>query len=242
MSRVGLHVVVLIAVMSFFGAVSIARATDRYFSDAKELSPNRAFKLEVMSPDNANGRAAFASNFTYTLFDQRTKKSIWSRVQASEERSPLSIEVSDEGNVAARLSDKTVIFLDPKDGRATKGPDLLATIPLDERSRFVSETTAGPMWTGRSRFSFIQIPAASGAGTETYFVVRTFWGRHIVIDLSDGRVVDLGAAGAMSTAVPHDPRAAAIFAAVLSDESRWAIARLTYAAKVDPLVSLEKGG
>ena len=85
---------------AFFLIPCIASATDRFFADQAVFSPDRRYKLEAKSPDNANKkqeRKAFQQNFVFTLSDTRTKKIIWSGKQGVASDCSSSLDFNNDG-------------------------------------------------------------------------------------------------------------------------------------------------
>jgi hypothetical protein len=58
------------------------------------------------------------------------------------------------------------------------------TIPHNEYQKYVFQTTAGPDWAGHAIHYFITID------DQPHFCARTWWGRRILINLNDLRLVD----------------------------------------------------
>ncbi len=178
-----------------------AWATDRYYSDITAFSPDGRLRLEAKSPDNSAGpmRRAFASNFVYTLYQADTNAVIWKREQPkarskgmpdewTTEGSPIGAFVHNSGQVAIRTADDQVVMLDTQ-GRTLGSSPILGSFSPEERERWVSETTAGPMWDYYSAWAFIE--ATDDAGEpRAYFLVRTMWQRRFLIDARTGTLAD----------------------------------------------------
>lgn len=164
-------------------AAAPAWGTDRYFRDRTETSPDGRFRLDARSPDNAGpGPHPFAKHFVYTMTDTRTGTVVWKRSQ-HREPSPIGAWVHNSGAVAVRTSSDTLIVLDGVTGEKTGEAPILGSIPEDEHEKYVSMSTAGPMWSGGSRWTFFE----QGGGL--YFAVRAWWGRLLIVDTATGKLV-----------------------------------------------------
>ena len=182
-----------------------ARATDRFYPNCSAVSPSGAYRVDAKSPENPEkgwGRP-FASNFTYTLTDTRTGKAVWTRPQPmrrekgsshawSDEGSPMMLMVDDTGRVAAYVSGEVMVFMRGSDGRKAGQVSILESFPEKQRREHVGMSTAGPMWTANSLWSFVRAPTADGKGEETLFVIRPSWGYRLVMDPERARLVDVG--------------------------------------------------
>lgn len=163
-----------------------ANATDRYYRDIHERSPNGRYKLDAVSPDNHidDGRVhPFAKDFTYTLTDTANSKVLWQHRQMESECSPVAAWVHDGGVVVVRSGWDELRVFDPATGVSTKPLDILEQFPENERRVFVHETTAGPMWSGSSVWYFLE------HDNRLYFSVRTHWGRRVILDTTTGLAV-----------------------------------------------------
>ncbi len=182
-------VVVLVA-----AAAAPSIATDRYFRDLSVVSPDGRHQLDARSPDNAGEESRpFARHFVYTLRDTSTGRVIWKRRQPESEGSPLALFLHDDLWVVIRDAWDRLVALEPVTGRRVGGVKILEEFPAEEQ-RYVHRTTAGPMWSGRARWSFLEHDG------RLYFVVRAWWDRRVIMSLSDGIAVtdiprDLLAAG-----------------------------------------------
>ena len=195
-------------VLGFITALNgSASATDVYFSDGKAVSKNGRFTVEGKSPHNAGPRSRpFARNFTYTLFDAETSKTIWTRKQAKNEASCVGLFVNDDGWVVIRTGTyDTLICVDPK-GKVVGEIGLIEDVfTAKERQDHVHYTTAGPMWSSYSQWYFLK------SEDRKLFVIRPWWDRRIVIDLEKGRAV---------------PVSEPIAANCLQHERQWALSEL----------------
>ncbi|MBI2922001.1 MAG: hypothetical protein HYY18_13020 [Planctomycetes bacterium] len=171
---------------------SVASATDRFFGDSTAKSPNGKFRLEAKSPDNEEGRRAFAANFEYTLFDESTGKAVWTRKQPMKkdvdwptpdgEGSPSGVWLDDDGRAVVFTGWQELFVLEPTAGQKVFQGKILEQFPEGDRKKFVSQTTAGPMWTGNSLWYFLGTEGEAGRKNR-YFVVRPWWGDRVFLDL-----------------------------------------------------------
>lgn len=192
-------------------ATSPAAATDRFFLDFTASSPDARFLFEATSPDNKawEGRPMpFAAEFTYTLTDSKAEKVVWT-YQQRDEGSPIQAFVHDSGWVVVRTARDQLLAFSPETGQRHDAVRILSQFSAEEGTKYVQYTTAGPFWSGGSRWYFVEIQG------RTCFVVRTHWGRRVIMDLASGKLVedDGGAAKAdkewcLNTLKTHMPRVA----------------------------------
>ncbi len=180
-----------------------ATATDRFFTDISAESPSKRYKVVAKSPDNARkkGRSAFQASFIYTCRDTSTKQILWNRQQAMgkpqslgkgttekysypEEASPVDIFVSDAGWTVIRTAWDELIAVDLTGHDRSRIRLLTDGFTKEERSKYVHDTTAGPMWSGYSLWYFLD------ADGQHLFVVRPWWGRRLVVSLETGKLLD----------------------------------------------------
>lgn len=221
------------------GVAQAAAATDRFYPNQTAKSDNGKFRIDAVSPDNPKdggwGRA-FASSFTYTLREVDTGRVVWTRKQEMErskgspfvdwlEGSPMRVFVSDTGTVAAYVAGEELIVLDSKTGKKVAEHDLLRLFPPSEVKGFVSQTTAGPMWTQFSWFGFVTVPQSDGRPARELFDVRPYWKTRIIIDVASGKNVALGSiaqAGAADSLEGGTEEARACVRAALDAEMAYA--------------------
>ncbi|MEM7229362.1 MAG: hypothetical protein AAF432_11175 [Planctomycetota bacterium] len=183
-TRVLVSTAMLVFIVMLATVSTPAHATDRYYFDTSATSPNGRYVLEATSPDNAGEkRRPFARNFTYTLIDTQDGSVLWTRRQAKNEQSPVSLFLDDQRHVLICTSGDNMYVLNPADGRIDVSLNLIQKFSADEQDKFVLRTTAGRMWAGRSRWSFL-----SHEGS-TYFVVRAWWDRRVIINVSESVTV-----------------------------------------------------
>jgi hypothetical protein len=178
-------------------------ATDCFYSDTEGKSASGRCVVTAKSPENQGGeRNSFQANFVYTCTDIQSGKILWTRKQPMgkavplggdpsrthsfpDEGSPVSIYVSDSAHTAIYTGYQELVLINIT-GKETSKIDVLEDgLTKNEREKYVSETTAGPMWTGRSHWYFVE------AESQEYFVIRTWWGRHVIFDLSTGKITPL---------------------------------------------------
>jgi len=160
-------------------------ATDRFYRDIKVSSPNGRFVFEAKSPDNAvEGEwRPFQKNFAYTLTDTSDGSVSWTRRQREHEGSPTIAWVDDDGWTVVRTGWDELLTFAPPNGGLTGQVTILDEFPADERAKYVHQTTAGPMWSGSSRWYFIDVDGVK------HFVVRAHWGRRVIVELKSGKVM-----------------------------------------------------
>lgn len=178
-----------------------AEATDRIFSDIEESSPSGNYRVTAKSPQNEKptGRVSFQSGFVYECTDTATKEVLWTRKQAmgepeklgdgstdtyipALEGSPSRLYVSDSGFTVIYTGWGELIVVGPKGKESGKIKVLEDCFTEDEYNMYVSDTTAGPMWEGRSHWYFVS------AESKEYFIIRPWWGRHMIIEVTTGTI------------------------------------------------------
>ena len=174
-----------------------ADATDRFFSDIDSYSQSKRYRVTAKSPDNQKrkGRVAFQSSFAYECTDTQTRQVLWTRKQTagkpevlsddpkdmctpSREGSPCSIYVADSGYTVIYTDWDDLIVVDSRGKETGKANILKDCMAKDENDKYVLQTTAGPMWAGRSHWFFVCVDS------KEYFVIRPWWGRYLIIELS----------------------------------------------------------
>jgi len=176
-------------------------ATDRFFSDEEGKSASGRYVVTAKSPDNQGDaeRKAFQASFVYTCTDTQSGKILWTRKQSMgepvqlgndpssthsfpDEGSPVSIYVSDSGHTVIYTGFQELILINLT-GKETSKLDVLEDgLTDDERKKYVSDTTAGPMWAGSSHWYFVE------ADSQELFIIRPWWGRHVILDLATGKI------------------------------------------------------
>ncbi len=180
-----------------------ARATDRIYSDISAESPSNRYRVDAKSPDNSskNGHRAFQASFVYTCFDETTKQVLWTRSQAMgnpqkigkdstetyslpKEASPVGLFVSDAGWTVIWTGWDQLIAVDLAGHDRCCIELLKEGFTDEERTKYVHDSTAGPMWSGYSLWYFLDV------GDQHLFVVRPWWGRRVVLSLESGKLLD----------------------------------------------------
>jgi hypothetical protein len=189
-----------IATVAVLALVSVtggpAGATNRYYPNLVETSPDGKLRLEAKSPSNTRGlNGAFAANFVYTLYDSASSKVVWTRaqpksdqfgVQEKPEGSPMAAFVHDSGAVVVWTGFDYLMVLDAK-GTVALEVSILDSIPVAEQQKYVRESTAGPLWSGNSHWYYFT------ANGKLHFGIRTWWDRRVLVCIPDAKqVVDEG--------------------------------------------------
>lgn len=175
-------------------------ATDRFFADLSAKSADGHWRVEAKSPDNRSGdpwSKPFQENFAYVL--RHDGRLLWSRKQGSgwpagyHEPSPIKLSVSNSGRVVITTGWNTLMVvgsdggplveIDPAHGRFGGVSPENELFPEKERNTNVSRTTAGHFWRSGS-IDFFHEDAEGPV-----YVLRTYWGRWIVLDLKTGKAV-----------------------------------------------------
>ena len=178
-----------------------AGATDRFFYDIDSCSQSKQYRVTAKSPDNQkqNERVAFQASFVYECTDMQTRQVLWTRNQPMGkpefwgddpkntytpilEGSPCRIYVSDSGYSVIYTSWDELVIVDPKGKENGKVNILKDCLTKDENDKYVSQTTAGPMWAGRSYWYFVSVES------KEYFIIRPWWGKHLIIELATAAI------------------------------------------------------
>lgn len=189
-----------------------SQATDVFYMDSKSVSENGRYQIDAKSPDNqgGNGEKPFARNFTYTLSDLETSKTVWTRQQGEREGSCGQLYVDNDGWVVIRTGWNSVIVVSPA-GQDTGTVNILTeSLSPREREDYVRYSTAGPIWSGYSTWYFVR------QSRQRLFIVRPWWDRRTIIDIEKG------------TLVPETPK---ITDACNAYEKQWVLSVLGKAAQ-----------
>jgi hypothetical protein len=172
-----------------------------YFPDQEATSSNGRYHLTAKSPDNANpsSRTPFQSGFVYVLRDTKAGKDLWTRKQPKDkpivdqtEEKPFVLRnwkepplvgfyVQDDG-WSVLWSATDVLSVVRPDGKETGRLDILSqAFSKKEHEHYVHHELSGEMW-GLTHSCF-----ATHEG-KSYFVVRTWWGHRIILDLESARL------------------------------------------------------
>lgn len=181
----------LLAVTAVLLTASATFATNQVFSDIRVTSRSEHFVFTAKSPQNdvpEGQRKPFASGFRYTLTDARRNEVVWSRSATVRNDQPRLAWVHDDGWAVIWTRGDMLFIFDPKGAQVGAGVYILDQFPPAERAEHVQLTTAGFTWDGPARWSF------SALDGKPCFVLRTGWGRRVVVDLASGSAVaDAGA-------------------------------------------------
>ncbi|KAF0242234.1 MAG: hypothetical protein FD180_4031 [Planctomycetota bacterium] len=164
-----------------------------YNEDKTADSPSGRFRIEARSPDNAAGKREDQGHFEYSMIDTTTGKALWTRKQpepgAGEdvEAVPEGVFAGDDGVAIVRTEEDEIFMLDTSGKKKT--PFFIdERFPLRERAEFAENSDRPIHWSGNSRWYFLNVK--SDAGTASYFVIRAYWGRRVVLDISAGVVME----------------------------------------------------
>ncbi len=177
-------------------------ATDLFFSDISVESPSKRYKVEAKSPDNNDKKEhkAFQASFVYTCWDTNAKKLLWTRNQPMgepqplgdgsaetyvlpKEASPVGIFVSDLGWTLIQTNWDELIIVDLS-GQDRGRIDLLSNaLTKEEQTKYVRQTTAGPVWAGYSLWYFLDVQE------QHLFIIRPWWGRRVIVNLEAGKII-----------------------------------------------------
>jgi hypothetical protein len=163
--------------------INVASATDRYFSDKDESSPNGRFRLTAVSPDNTKKRPRpFQSDFCYTLHDVESGEILWQRDLT--DWSPIRVWVHDDSSVVIWDARHDFVALDALTGEVRVEAPLRDLVPEEDwNAGHVVQSTAGPLWTRNAHFVFFQFD------NRTWFGCRTGWDRVFVLDFGNSRSI-----------------------------------------------------
>lgn len=168
------------------------------FPDFTVVSPGGRVRVEICSPDNAEGPdsgdadnsnrrffGGFQINFVYRAFDQETGALLWERRQTENEMSPATAWVRDDGLCIAALKHafNAGLLVIEKNGETLWDINLGNTAFA---SREVGdETLEHPdyHWTSAGTFWFDK---SFGYFHESFWICRLPSGRRLVVDLNSG--------------------------------------------------------
>ncbi len=165
---------------------SQAFASKRFYPDREAVSENGRYRIEARSPDNEGGqnKKPFASRFEYRLTDTASGKVLWSERAGPDDSACSGLFVDNDGWTIIHSAWDDLTYVSPR-GRKTGGTDILEEgLTEQERSEYVHDTTAGPMWRGCSLWYPLK------AGNLRLFVIRPWWGKRIVTDVEKGVLID----------------------------------------------------
>ncbi len=172
------RLLLLLATGFSFSLCTVSQATPRFYPNLCEFSPNQRFRFTAISPDNAHPLPrSFQNDFSYCLADVDLDQVVWQHSPQDEFQPTMAFVRNDGMVVLVDAVDVLKVF--NSKGEMIGEINLLEDAVTDEENeRYVHDTTAGPMWKGKSRWYFFN------QERDCYFVIRPYWGRRIVIDLS----------------------------------------------------------
>jgi len=174
----------ILLLASIFTA-SQSDATDRSFDDLVISSQSGEWRLEAKSPDNRfAGYHAWQDEFVYTMF--KSDEQVWQRKQddqSPEEGSPINLTVADDGWVAIRDGLDQLIFVDPLGQNSSRIVDLNKCLSVEDKREFTTWSSGGLIWAPFSLWHFIDFDH------RPLFVIRLWWGQHLVFDPRTGERV-----------------------------------------------------
>ncbi|QJE94925.1 hypothetical protein [Luteolibacter luteus] len=165
-----------------------ALATDLFFPDQKAVSENGLYRIEARSPENRNARkrVAFARSFAYQLIETKSGKTLWNFQAGPHDPSCSGLHVDNDGWTVIEDAWGGLSFFSPK-GEKTGRLDIIEKgMTARERRDRIQHSTAGPMWEGFSLWYFLKIDG------RRLFVIRPWWGRQIIADVTEGSWIDAG--------------------------------------------------
>jgi hypothetical protein len=164
-------------------------------------SESGRYRLTARSTDDTDRtlRSLLHGSFVYKLRDTKLQKDLWTRKQPEDEpvdlgepgrpfivrtwkeRSPVSLFVDDDGWSVLWLGGDELIVV-RRDGKETAKLKILDAFSQKERNHYVQfALDVGEYW-GRRQCYFTTRQGSS------YFVVRTWWGHRVILDLESGRL------------------------------------------------------
>jgi hypothetical protein len=158
-------------------------ATDRFYDDIDEQSPDGAYQVTAKSPDNQQkNKRPWQINFQVVLIRKSDNNVMWTRAQEKDESSPVSIRVSNTGAVIIRDGSNLITLIN-LNGQERKLGDGLSQISETEVKKFCDFTTAGTFWTQFSVSEFIILNKTE------YYYMRLYWGSYLLYSV-DGHKFD----------------------------------------------------
>jgi hypothetical protein len=184
----------LLAIAAGVGRVA---ATFREYPDITASSPNGRFAVSAASLEGA----PFGVEFSYECTDTTANRVLWKRSRWPDssgqdanlymEGPPIEIFVDDSGWVVIWAEwgwrdrpNAQLIAVDQAGSDRIRMELFHDVISEAESERYVTMTTAGPVWMGWARKYFTDGPDGK------LFVVWTWWSRRIVLDLQAGALTE----------------------------------------------------
>ncbi len=168
----------MLKIMIMLCAIVGLGATDRFYDDIDEQSPDGAYQVTARSPDNqGKNRRPWQRNFQTDLVRKSDNKVLWTRAQGKDESSPVAMNVSMSGVVVIMDGSNILTLVNPNGQERNLG-DGLSFVSADEVKRFCDFTTAGTFWTQFSVSEFVTIDEAE------YFFIRLYWGSYLLYSVA----------------------------------------------------------
>ena len=127
-------------------------------------------------------------HFAYRLHD-RAGKTLWQREARPDEDLPSAVFVADDAwsVLWLRFDNGEVLIVKPDGTHAARLNVFADLLTTEERQRRVQHTSGGSNF--GNRYSYVVTDHGA-----SYFVMRTFWDRRVVVDLRHGRLIKAPAA------------------------------------------------
>lgn len=182
-------------------AVSVAGSAhaQEYHPSTSAVSASGRFRLEAESPNPGFEKSKELKSFKYTLIDTTTGKPIWTRLQPAIESRPDGEEaprrawVDEDGMTLVRTEKDEMFGLGAIDGKKIFQIILHHQFSNADNAEYVQPCSPSPQWAGGSHSYFFSLNL-NGSSHRT-FIIRTYWGRRIVVDLASGKVLADGDVG-----------------------------------------------
>lgn len=162
-----------------------------YHPSSAAVSASGRFRIDAESPNP--GVATDRKSFKYTLTDTTTKTPIWTRSQplggagAEGEAAPRKEWVDDDGLTLVWTERDELFALGAADGKKTFQFVIHHQFSDTDSDEFVDPAWPSPQWAGGSRSYFISLDV--DGDSRRLFIIRTYWGRRIVVDLAAAKVL-----------------------------------------------------
>ena len=180
-----LEVCLLGILIAIIATATPSAATDRYFHNFTAASPGGEFELEARSAANdasPRGVVPFAGDFQLTLRRTVDRTVIWTDSRP-EFAQLIGGHVSESGWVVLWDGRDELIAVAPAGGETVGRLSIRDAVPESERLKYTFDSTAGWHWSWLSHWYFIEIE------NSPHFVLRTYWGRRLLMNLERGEDV-----------------------------------------------------
>ncbi|MEK7469251.1 MAG: hypothetical protein AAB074_17895 [Planctomycetota bacterium] len=127
------------------------------------------------------------------MTDTTTKEPVWTRSQPqggagpNGEAAAKRAWVDDDGLTLVRTEKDELFALGAADGKKTFQFVLHSQFSDADTDEYVEPCSPSPQWAGGSRSYFISLDV--DGVSRRLFIIRTYWGRRIVVDLAGGNVL-----------------------------------------------------